>query len=105
MNNKLDETTPLTKPDENVENNVNTETSGIDEKLSLEKDTEAAQSSKRKSIAAAITAAEDILENPKLRLILAVVCAILLFLFVLVVAIVIIASESVCTIWVLNLTT
>lgn len=116
MNNKVDETTPLTKdPDDNgtanagaTENNaqpsapLNNESSGLEEKLSsLEKDAEAAgggtgTGSKRKSITAAIIAAEDILENPKIRLILGIVGAVLLFLFVLVIAIVIIVSESVC---------
>lgn len=113
MNNKADETTPLTKdPDDNgttnvgvTENNapsapLNNESSGLEEKLSsLEKDAEAGgtgNGSKRKSITAAIIAAEDILENPKIRLILGVVGAVLLFLFVLVIAIVIIVSESVC---------
>lgn len=100
MNNKSDETTPLTKPNTDTENvagnNVNNETSGLEEKLSLEKDTEAAQTTnKRKSITAAIIAAEDILENPKIRLVLGIVCAILLFLLVLVIAIVIISNESV----------
>lgn len=113
MNNKADETTPLTKdPDDNgtakvggTENNapsapLNNESSGLEEKLSsLEKDAEAGGAtgtgSKRKSITAAIIAAEDILENPKIRLILGVVGAVLLFLLVLVIAIVIIVSESV----------
>ena len=121
MNNKSDETTPLTKdiPVEEgsnggnataapatTENNapLNNETSGLEEKLSaLEKDAEAGgaggggtnSSSKRKSITAAIIAAEDLLENPKIRLILGIVGAVLLFLFVLVLAIVIIVSESV----------
>lgn len=118
MNNKSDETTPLTKdiPVEEgsnggnataasatTENNapLNNETSGLEEKLSaLEKDAEAGgagatnSSSKRKSITAAIIAAEDLLENPKIRLILGIVGAVLLFLFVLVLAIVIIVSES-----------
>lgn len=95
INNKNDETTPLTQPEDNAENNTANETSGLEEKLSLEKDAEAGQTSKRKSITAAIIAAEDILENPKIRLILAVVCAILLFMLVLVVAIILIANLSV----------
>ena len=75
INNKTDETTPLTKPEDGADNaHINNETSGLEEKLSLEKDTEAAQTSKRKSLTAALIAAEDILENPKIRLILGVRC-------------------------------
>lgn len=95
INNKNDETTPLTQPEDNAENNTANETTGLEEKLSLEKDAEAGQTSKRKSITAAIIAAEDILENPKIRLILAVVCAILLFMLVLVLSIILIANLSV----------
>lgn len=95
MNNKNDETTPLTKPAENAENNVK-EASGLDEKLSLEKDTEAAQNSqKRKSVTAAFIAADEILQNPKIRLILAIVGGALLFLFLLVVAIMVIVGRDV----------
>lgn len=88
----------MTRQEDNAENNVN-ETSGVDEKLSLEKDVEAAQTSKRKSLATAWEAAQEMIENPKIRLIVAVIGATLLFLFILVVAIVIIASDDVRFIW------
>src|SRR5699024_7778813 len=84
------------RSDENPENNVN-ETSGLDEKLSLEKDVEASQTTnKRKGISGAIVTAEEMLENPKNRLIVAIVCGILLFLTILILAIIIIAFSDVC---------
>lgn len=96
INNKNNETTPLNRSDENPENNVN-ETSGLDEKLSLEKDVEASQTTnKRKGISGAIVTAEEMLENPKNRLIVAIVCGILLFLTILILAIIIIAFSDVC---------
>lgn len=61
----------------------------MEEKLSLEKDNEAAQTSNKKSVTAAFLAAEEILQNPKMRLILAIVGGALLFLFILVVCIVV----------------
>ena len=81
--------------EENVENNVNTEPTGLEEKLSLEKDTETGQTSKRKSITTALRAAEEVLSNSKIRVILGVVCAILIFLFVIVVAIVFLTNSNV----------
>ena len=85
---QINETTSLTKPIENAENNAK-HASGVEEKLSLEKDNEAAQTSNKKSVTAAFLAAEEILQNPKMRLILAIVGGALLFLFILVVCIVV----------------
>lgn len=101
MNNKTDETTPLTTqeatPDAGEENNVMSD-KALEEKLSLEKDAEAAASeagAKRKSLTARILGEEEVsLSNPRLRLLLSGLASVLLLLFLITVVIILLRSNN-----------
>ncbi|KAF7492255.1 Sodium/potassium-transporting ATPase subunit beta [Sarcoptes scabiei] len=93
INGKNDETTPLTKHENNeiaIDNHK--ENLSLEEKLSLEKETETNRQSKRKPLT--FFTFEEILSNQTARLIVGVCCAMLLILSIIIIACVLIIGTN-----------
>lgn len=94
MNNKTDETTPLTTPESGEENNITSDKT-LEEKLDAEAAANAEASGKRKSLTNRIIGADEIsLSNPRVRLLLAILASFLLFLFLLTAILILLRSND-----------